>query len=299
VTVLPISVVIPAYNRADLLPRALASVQAQSVAPAEVIVVDDHSADATGSLAADLGARVITHDRNRGESAARNTAIGAATQPWVALLDSDDEWLPGHLDHVFSLRNGHVLVADGALGRGPETKDHRVHGVAGDQPMVLRSPLDVAFPVNCVAPSSALLRRDAVLEAGAFDPGRRLCADLDLWVRLLERGTGLASPRVGSLYYVHPGQVSHDRLAMHRAHRGVLERYRGRSWWTASLLRRCDGVSLWDAFRAEWRAGKRRNAAVTLLRIGAHPDRLRGLLVTLLWRLRIRRRSSRIPVGGR
>jgi glycosyltransferase involved in cell wall biosynthesis len=296
--VLPVSVVIPAYNRADLLPRALASVHAQSTPPAEVIVVDDASADDTAKVAEDLGALVIAHDRNRGESAARNTAIAAATQPWIALLDSDDEWLPGHLDRVFGLRDGHVLVADAALGRGPVSSDHRIYGVVARGPVLLRSPVNVAFPVNCVPPSSALVRREAVLGLGGFDAKQQLCADLDMWLRLLERGTGLASPAVGSVYHIHPGQASHDSSAMHRAHRDVLARYSGRPWWKPSLLRRYDGVALWDALRAAWRSGDPGAAAMGLLRIGSHPDRVRGVLATLVWRLRTRRRSLRIPLAG-
>jgi glycosyltransferase involved in cell wall biosynthesis len=260
-------------------------------------VVDDASDDDTAHVARALGANVITHDRNRGESAARNTAIAAATQPWIALLDSDDEWLPGHLDRVFGLRGGHVLVADAALGRGPASTHQRIYGVVHRSHVLLRSPADVAFPVNCVPPSSALLRRDAVLEAGGFDTALKLCADLDMWLRLLEHGTGLASPALGSVYHVHSGQASSDSAAMHRAHREVLARYSGRPWWTPSLLRRYDGIALWDAFRAAWGSGEPRAAALGLLRIGRHPDRVRGVLATLVWRLRSRRRSPRIPVA--
>ena len=100
----PVSVIIPAFNRADTLPRALRSVLGQSLRPAEVIVVDDHSQDATAEVAERWGVRVIRHERNRGAAAARNTAAAAATQPWLAPLDSDDEWLPHHLATLWPLR---------------------------------------------------------------------------------------------------------------------------------------------------------------------------------------------------
>src|SRR3954464_2844452 len=94
-TTIPVSVVIAAYNRADMLRRAIASVRAQRPAvPAEIVVVDDASSDATADVAEVLGATVVRHPVNRGESAARNSAIEAAAQPWIAVLDSDDEWLP-------------------------------------------------------------------------------------------------------------------------------------------------------------------------------------------------------------
>ena len=95
---LPVAVVIPAHNRANMVARAVRSALTQRPnPPTEVIVVDDCSNDETGEAARLAGARVIRHHVNRGEAEARNTAIRAATQPWVALLDSDDEWLPHHL----------------------------------------------------------------------------------------------------------------------------------------------------------------------------------------------------------
>src|SRR3954452_2359070 len=136
----PLAVIVPAFNRSSSLSRALVSVGVQTLTPAEVIVVDDASSDDTAGVARDLGARVIVHEVNRGEGAARNTALAATEQPWVALLDSDDEWLPGHLAALWAARDGHVLVADAALssGDGPE----RVYGWPGRRERVLRSPAD-------------------------------------------------------------------------------------------------------------------------------------------------------------
>src|SRR3712207_89972 len=86
---LPVSVIVPAYNRAEMLRRSLASIGSQRPElAAEVIVVDDGSSDDTAATAERLGARVIRHERNRGLATARNTGLEAATYPWVALLDS-------------------------------------------------------------------------------------------------------------------------------------------------------------------------------------------------------------------
>src|SRR5215211_6644419 len=117
---LPITVIVPARNRSVRLVPTMASVAAQRRRPAEVIVVDDASTDDTPDVAVRLGARVIRHDRNRGTAAARNTGVLAATQPWVALLDHDDEWLPGHLDALWNLRGKYPLVANSALACGAE-----------------------------------------------------------------------------------------------------------------------------------------------------------------------------------
>ncbi len=112
---LPISVVIPVLNRELALTRALTSVAAQRRPAAEVIVVDDGCTDASAAVAARLGARVVAHERNRGQVAARNTGIAAARQPWLAFLDSDDEWLPDRLQELWELRNGALFVTSSSI----------------------------------------------------------------------------------------------------------------------------------------------------------------------------------------
>jgi hypothetical protein len=124
---LPVSVVIPAYNREKLIARALESVQRQHCLPAEVIVVDDGSTDATSAVAERFGARVVSTGENRGAAGARRMGVDAATQDWVALLDSDDEWLPWMLAALWPQREGHVLVTGGAL----LVQDERIIGRGG------------------------------------------------------------------------------------------------------------------------------------------------------------------------
>src|SRR5262249_23148954 len=95
-----ISVVLATYNRRHRLPRAIASVQAQDGVRFELIIVDDASGDGTPAYLATLAdprIRVITCDRNRGPSAARNTGLAAAQADIVAFLDSDDIYRSGRL----------------------------------------------------------------------------------------------------------------------------------------------------------------------------------------------------------
>jgi hypothetical protein len=140
-----------------------------------------------------------------------------------------------------------------------------------------------------VPPSAALLHRDVALAAGAFDTGLERCADLDLWLRMLERGRGLALPDVTALYHLHEGQVSVDGIAMQRAHRAVLERYAARPWCTATLRRRFEGLMAWDARRA--------TPARTVRALLADPRRLAGAAGALVWRARVRRRSALFAPG--
>ena len=90
-----ISVVIPVHNRPVLLSRALTSVSCQTIRPLEVVVVDDGSSQPIDDTLKELcpGVKIIKNDKNAGVAAARNRGIEHAQGEWIALLDSDDEWV--------------------------------------------------------------------------------------------------------------------------------------------------------------------------------------------------------------
>jgi len=102
---LDVSVVIPTYNRADMLPDAINSVADQTVQPKELIIVDDGSSDETEQVVGGIGYDRISyhkHDKNRGFGAARNTGNEIATGDYIAFLDSDDEWKPKKIEKQVS-----------------------------------------------------------------------------------------------------------------------------------------------------------------------------------------------------
>ncbi len=281
----PVSVVIAAYNRADMLRRAIASIRAQRPAvPAEIVVVDDASHDDTAAVAEELGARVIRHPVNRGESAARNSAIAAATQPWIAVLDSDDEWLPWHIDTLWRRRGDHVVLSGASLRCGDDPAADRVHGTAGRSDMPIRTPADLLFPENVVPGSGVMIRREVAVAAGGYDEEMLRCEDLDLLVRCLEQGTGLAARDVTLIYHLHGDQLSSERAEMKAMHAYVAERYRDRPWWSRRQAERWQAVVAWDAYRA---GGGRRELVRALRRPGA-------LARLLWWRYRLRRRSREV-----
>ncbi len=295
----PVSVVIPAYNRADMVVRAVKSALGQVPRPPrEVIVVDDCSTDGTGEAAARAGARVVRHDVNRGEAAARNTGIAHAREAWVALLDSDDEWLPRLIATLWPERDGHVMVGGASLNCPPEPEPARYAGALGRRSVVLRSPAALVYPENFVAASGTMVRREAIEAVGGYLPGLRGGADMDLWIRVLERGSGLIVPRPVVLYHVHGGQVTADARMMADAHDAVARRYVGRTWWSDAALERWKGGAGYDAARRAWAAGRRREA---LWRTGAvlrSPTRTFGAAGILLRRARLRRRSGTIDRHG-
>lgn len=99
-----VSVVIPTYNRHAEVLAAARTALSQTLPPLEVIIVDDGSSQDKAELRAaclDAGVRLLEHDVNKGGGAARNTGIDAARGEWVALLDSDDAWVPDKLQRQF------------------------------------------------------------------------------------------------------------------------------------------------------------------------------------------------------
>jgi hypothetical protein len=294
---LPITVIIPTWNRSVRLTPTMASIAAQRRRPAEVIVVDDASTDDTADVAAALGARVIRHDRNRGIAAARNSGVRAAAHPWVALLDHDDEWLPDHLIALWEHRGSHALVANSALACGDQPAQDRFWGAASRHPIVVRSPGELLWPSNPIPASAAMVRRDAVVAVGGFRPPDGV-DDLDLWVRIVERGDALISPTVGLIYHVHDGQRSRDVDSMQQGHLMVARSFAGRPWWSARLPERCIGVAAWDRLQHARAIGDRAETVRQGRRILRKGQRVVGVAGLWRFRLRLRRRSGKVSRSG-
>jgi glycosyltransferase involved in cell wall biosynthesis len=285
VHVLPVTVVIPAHNRERLLRRALSSVLVQRPRAAEILVVDDASSDGTAAVAEGMGARVVRHERNLGEGPARNSGLAAATQPWVALLDSDDEWVPGHLDALWRGRGGHVLVATSSLRCSDDPRRDRFHGAARGRPLVLRSPRDLVFPEDPVPVSAVMVQRDVALAAGGYRALRH-CADFDFELRCLELGTGTVLPQVGMIYHLHDGQVSLEDEAMKDAHTRIACSYSDRPWFDQRQITRWRAAVAWDTFRRE--GGIARGLACI------RPSYLPALVRLWSWRFWLRRRGAQL-----
>lgn len=183
-----VSVIIPTYNRAHVLTRALESVLAQTFEDFEVLVVDDGSTDGTAALMAEYEARdervrYLVQPQNAGVSAARNRGLREVRGAYIALLDSDDEWLPAKLerqvarfeelpDEVGLLYGGVEDVGPGGV-RAVHTPEHR-----GDlSSMMLRR--------NVIhGTSGVMIRRAAAERAGYFDEGIPAIEDWDYWIRV-------------------------------------------------------------------------------------------------------------------
>ena len=191
-----VSVIIPAFNRAAVIRRAIDSVLRQSFGDFEIIVVDDGSSDGTAVQACqcDPRLRVLRHEMNRGAAAARNTGIRAALGTVIAFLDSDDEWLPQKLDRqVAALQPAPAKVLMSTTGywmlreRSREIRARTPKNVA-DWGAAMRS--------GCVLSpgSTAMMRREAFAIHGPFDEQLRRLEDWDWLLRYVAKHDILVLP---------------------------------------------------------------------------------------------------------
>lgn len=239
---LPVSVVIPVYNRRSLLANAIRSVRAQVVQPRDVIVVDDGSVDGSGKEARRLGATVITQE-NAGSSGARNAGLRAAQTDWVAFLDSDDRWLPEHLAVVSPHLRDEKLALISTTAR---REGQKLVGAARRSPLQLKRAEELLWPWNPVVTSGSLVRRSAAEAAGGFDVSQRYNEDLDLWVRMLGIGHGLVLPQVTVEYVVHGSQASAQEAEMRE---GLLRLARQRG--SSAVVAKVESREFWDNLRGE------------------------------------------------
>jgi len=216
------SVIIPVYNRPQMVQRAIRSVLRQTRPADEIIVVDDGSTDNTaGVLQTFLPQIKIISQRNRGVSASRNAGIRAANGNWLALLDSDDEWLPDklamaenyiqtHPDYrIFQseeiwIRNGNQIQ--------PKQKHQKYGGNIFKQ----------SLPLCIVSPSAVVIERSLLDEAGLFDEAFPVSEDYELWLRIA------ASHPIG--LDTTPGIIKHG------GHADQLSRMDNMSFWRIRAL---------------------------------------------------------------
>jgi glycosyltransferase involved in cell wall biosynthesis len=179
-----VSVVIPVFNRPEMVAEAVASVLHQSGVEVEVVVVDDGSTDSTGAVIDELAAsepRVIaSHQANAGPSAARNAGVALSSAPWITFLDSDDLMLPGRLRSQI-----------GAMAEDPEAAGvmgleitEIAPGVPVPDLLAGRPPLEAAPLWFAI---SVLLRRSTFDEVGGFAEDLDMGEDIE-WLSRLSEG---------------------------------------------------------------------------------------------------------------
>lgn len=177
-TALPVSVIIPAKNAARFLQGALDSVSALTVRPAEILVIDDGSTDATAEIArAHPGVRVIATE-GQGAAAGFNTGVRHAAAPLLAFLSADDRWEPAKLERQLPL-----------LGDGPGVLTlFRYFLYPGCTIPTAMNPALFERDLVGQIPETLLVRRDFQIEIGEYPERLRTGFDVEWFARVAERG---------------------------------------------------------------------------------------------------------------
>ena len=178
-----VSVIIPTFNRAEVVSRAVNSVLNQTFKDFECIVVDDGSTDETDSVLRRFADKIkVVKTENRGVSAARNLGAKLAAGKYIAFLDSDDEWKPQKLQKQFDFmqKSGfRISQTDETWVRNGKFVNKSVKYIrpSGD---IFYNCLEVC----AVTPSSVMMERGLFFEYGGFDETIPVCEDYDLWLRM-------------------------------------------------------------------------------------------------------------------
>jgi len=201
-----VSVIIPTYNRAHLIGRAIQSVLNQTYKDFELIIVDDGSTDNTEDIIKEFQKKdkkinYIRHEKNKGGSAARNTGIKAARGEYIAFLDSDDEWLRNKLESEIEILNNkkdYVICSTGHTFIKEENEKIISKKCSKkqiiSQKFVLRS--------ECLTTNDFTVTKKATLKIGGFDEKLPARQDWDFWIRITSIGLGFQIPIITVNKYV-------------------------------------------------------------------------------------------------
>ncbi len=220
-----ISVIIPSYNRAQLLPRAVNSVLEQTLPAQEIIIVDDGSTDNTAeTLTKQFPQCRYIEQPNQGVSAARNRGIEVATGEWLAFLDSDDEWLASKLEAQRNLLQHHPEIKichteEIWIRNGKRVNQMKKHTKSGGH--IFQNCL----PLCVISPSSVVIHRSLFAEIGTFDEDLPACEDYDLWLRICASYpvAFVEQPQIKK-YGGHEDQLSQKHWGMDRFRLQALEK---------------------------------------------------------------------------
>lgn len=204
-----VSIILPTYNRADYIGTALDAVFAQTYEKWECIIIDDGSTDGTTDILAaydDPRIRYV-HQENQGVSGARNTGIGISQGEVIALLDSDDEWMPAKLATQLEYMREHdyqICQTEEIWVRG---------GKRVNQPAKYAKPegwfFEASLGMCLISPSCTMFTRHAWENIGPFDVNMPSCEDYDMWLRAcLEYPVGLVREKLTIKYGGRPDQLS-------------------------------------------------------------------------------------------
>jgi len=179
-----VSVIIPTYNRVQTLIRAIDSVLNQKSPVDEIIVVDDGSTDDTANQISRNYPNVkLIRQSNLGVSAARNAGIKQAGFEWIALLDSDDTWMPEKISAIQQAQQAQpeILLFHSEeiwIRNGVRVNPMNKHRKSGGW------IFEHCLPLCVISPSAAVVHQSLLQSAAYFDETLPACEDYDLWLKI-------------------------------------------------------------------------------------------------------------------
>jgi glycosyltransferase involved in cell wall biosynthesis len=286
-----ISVVLPVFNSAPVLERAVRSIRTQAGSDLEIIVVDDGSTDDSIAVLQNIAAgdMKILSQPNAGPGPARNAGIRASRGEWIAFLDADDYWLPGKLDAQMA-----------ALAKDPQQAfsycDYYVRDSCGREriqktPASHETLLEDLLPGPGFMTDSVMVRRTCFDRVGLFDPGLRSGEDWDMWLRLSAEFQGCRVAKPLCVYQLSEQPSRYPAELMESCTLRILERIFSnpavlRHW--PSIIKSRRRIFAWHCAvlaKTYWRSNRLAPfLRLALTSVGWHP--IGAYYLSRSWRLR-------------
>jgi len=238
-----VSVIIPTYNRAKTLPRAVESVLNQTFDGFELLIVDDGSIDNTKEVTDNLKSEddriQYFYQENNGAAAARNLGIKKSSGEYIAFLDSDDKWLPEKLKRQINFFQNQdnsnlgfigcnkLMIELDNSGKVIERFNfHQMKFKQGKLDFSLKDFLALRTPIN---PTTAFIKKDALLKAGLFDESLTVHEDFELWIRLAQKFDFAFDNEILAQYYIWDQGISKtaDSLKKAKIKKSIIKKHKG------------------------------------------------------------------------
>jgi len=238
-----ITVIIPTYNRENLLDRTIQSVLNQTVQADEIIIIDDGSLDNTHELVHNYKQIKYIYQENKGVSNARNHGIQVSSNSWICFLDSDDMWEEDKLEKqiAFHIQNPHILFSNTDElwifnNKIIKQKKHQL------------KPSGYCFEENIantlIGASTVMIHKSIFEDIGYFDENLIACEDYDLWLRILYKyELGLINEKLIQKIAGHENQLSFSTKMMDEYRIKALQKHQNsifRDSINIEILKRCD-----------------------------------------------------------
>lgn len=240
-----VSVVLPAYNAEQYVGEAIESVLRQSYPYFEIVTINDASQDSTENVIKsfnDKRIKLVSHSKNLGPGAARNTAIDTARGRWIAILDADDKWHPDRLSELvkIAMESGdHFFISDDSLicfnttaGLKPWGSQLSLYHKISFDEQIISLDLTGYYKLGCPCIKPLIPLSHIKNHKLAYDPICRMGEDLEFYCNLFRTGLELRLCKKTLYYYrLTPGSLSASKNKMEH-HAGVYRRLLGQDGFT-------------------------------------------------------------------